>query len=230
MFKRARHKAIAEALAALNAELFMEAECFFGGGTSIVLLLDEYRESVDIDFLCASEAGYRRLRELTFGGRFEPLLDAGARLDQLREVRADQYGIRTWVGAGDTKIKFEIVRESRIGLSGGLDRKLGVPVLSRDDLYAEKLLANADRYADKVVLNRDVIDLGLMISRWGPIPGAACAKARAAYGTAIDAAYSTAAAKISDPEWLETCMRGMAMDRDLAKEILEALAEARLPE
>lgn len=30
--------------------------------------------------------------------------------------------------------------------------RLGVPVLTRDYLYAEKLLANADRWADKAVL------------------------------------------------------------------------------
>ncbi|MEA1941677.1 MAG: nucleotidyl transferase AbiEii/AbiGii toxin family protein [Pseudomonadota bacterium] len=229
MFERAHHKAVAQTLAALNKNLFLEAECFFGGGTSIVLLLGEYRESVDIDFLCASETGYRRLRELTFGGRFEPLLAPDARIDLLRDVRTDQYGIRTWIGVGETRIKFEIVRESRVSLSGALDARLGVPVLSRGDLYAEKLLANADRYADKAVLNRDIIDLGLMISRWGPVPGQAWQKARAAYGTAVDEAYKKAVASIRDPGWLETCMQGMAMDRSLAREILESFGEGYPP-
>ena len=62
MFKRVRHQVIHKLLQAFNREILQEAECFFGGGTAIVLLLNEYRESVDIDFLCSSRAGFRLLR------------------------------------------------------------------------------------------------------------------------------------------------------------------------
>ena len=64
MFKptRARHRVVMDALAALDAGFLERAECFFGGGTPIVLALGEYRESADIDFLCASREGYRALR------------------------------------------------------------------------------------------------------------------------------------------------------------------------
>ena len=59
---RPRHKLVLAALSALNADALAQAECFFGGGTRIAMALDEYRESADIDFLCASRAGYRALR------------------------------------------------------------------------------------------------------------------------------------------------------------------------
>lgn len=45
----------------------------------------------------------------------------------------------------------------------------------REDLFAEKLLANADRSADRAMYSRDAIDLGMMIAAWGPPPGAALA-------------------------------------------------------
>lgn len=99
----------------------------------------------------------------------------GTKLKTLRDVRTDQYGIRTLIGVADVSIKFEIVREARIQLAGEMDHRFGVPVLNRDCMYAEKLLANADRWADKAVLNRDVLDLSMMISRWGPIPDGAWA-------------------------------------------------------
>ncbi|WP_158641762.1 hypothetical protein [Candidatus Glomeribacter gigasporarum] len=38
---------------AFNSELLQEAQCSFGGGAAIALSLDEYRESADVDFLCA---------------------------------------------------------------------------------------------------------------------------------------------------------------------------------
>lgn len=59
MFSRPHHQAILKALGELDTDLLVRAECWFGGGTAIVLMLDEYRESVDIDFLCSSQAGYR---------------------------------------------------------------------------------------------------------------------------------------------------------------------------
>ena len=145
MFDRPHHNAIARVLKALDAKLLLRAEAGFGGGTAIVLQLGEYRESVDIDFLCASQDGYRLLREATFGGSLDLILAPGSGVVQLREVRADQYGIRTQIEADGTRIKFENVREGRIELSGAEDARLGIPLLSPSDMYCEKLLANADR-------------------------------------------------------------------------------------
>jgi len=51
MFKRPHHQRIDRILHAFKPEILEEACCLFGGGTAIALSLDEYRESVDIDFL-----------------------------------------------------------------------------------------------------------------------------------------------------------------------------------
>ncbi len=220
MFDRPHHNAIAQVLKALDAELLLRAGAWFGGGTAIVLKLGEYRESVDIDFLCSSKEGYRLLREATFGGSLDRVLAPGAGVTVLREVRSDQYGIRTQLEAARTRVKFEIVREARIDLSGEMDPRLGVPVLTRADMYCEKLLANADRYADKAVLSRDIIDLSMMISRWGPIPKIAWDKAEAAYGQTVRTAYDKAVEMISNPAWLRKCIEGMAIEETIGEEII----------
>lgn len=220
LFRRPHHNAILAALRSLNGDLFADAECYFGGGTAIVLKLDEYRESVDIDFLCASQDGYRILRQAVFGKGLAGLIRDGADVKELRDMKADQYGIRTFLEIQDTKIKFEIVRESRVPLSGEFDDAFGVPVLSREDMYLEKLLANADRCHDKSVMSRDIIDISLMMTRWGDIPDAAWERAREVYGDIVEAAYASAVEDIRDVDRLLECMKKMSMDENLVDEIL----------
>jgi hypothetical protein len=221
LFRRQHHNDILRTLRSLNGDLLLDAECYFGGGTAIVLNLDEYRESVDIDFLCASQKGYRKLRQALWGSsNLVGLQLPEAEIKTLRDVRADQYGIRTLIGVGDATIKFEIVREGRIQLTGEMDDRFGVPVLTRDCMYAEKLLANADRWAEKAVLNRDLLDLSMMISRWGNIPDSAWELADLAYGDTARKAYDQAVERVRNTEWLRECMSGMAMDPELEDEIL----------
>lgn len=226
MFRRQHHKDILKVLQSLNGDLLRDAECFFGGGTAIVLDLDEYRESIDIDFLCSSKAGYRKLRQAVYGpqGMFG-ILSPYTEIKVLREVQADQYGIRSFVGIENTKIKFEIVRESRIDLVGKMDKRYGVPVLNRDCMYAEKLLANADRWSDKAVLSRDLIDLLIMQSRWQPIPQSAWEVAENAYGDTVRKAYDSAVEQLSNESWLLKCMDRMDMDLGLKDEIVAQLVE-----
>ena len=61
-FTRPRHATVERILAQLDAGFLLDAQCYFGGGTRIVMSLGEYRESADIDLLCASRTGYRALR------------------------------------------------------------------------------------------------------------------------------------------------------------------------
>ncbi|PYE82212.1 nucleotidyl transferase AbiEii/AbiGii toxin family protein [Pseudoroseicyclus aestuarii] len=221
MFQRKHHNDILGVLRCLDGDLLQDAECYFGGGTAIVLKLGEYRESVDIYFLCASQEGYRKLRQALWGSSdLTGLLLPSAGIKTLRDVRTDQYGIRTLIGGTDVAIKFEIVREARIQLAGDMDDRFGVHVLTRDCLYAEKLLANADRWADKAVLSRDILDLSMMILRWGPIPDGAWDIAEGAYGDTARKAYDKAIARIRNPEWLRRCMAGMDMQPDLEGEVL----------
>lgn len=227
MFERAHHQRIEKLLRALNGSRLEKTECFFGGGTAITLLLGEYRESVDVDFLCASTDGYRELRAALFDGSLASLTLSP--LKQLRELRADQYGIRTFVEVDGVPIKFEIVREARIALTGAMHPGLGVPVLSRESLFAEKLLANADRGADRATFNRDAIDLGMMAVSWGPVPAESWALARLAYGSTIDAALADSVRRLGDPSWRSSCIAAMHMTESDGDRLLGALQATTPP-
>ncbi len=48
MFRRSHHNDILAVLRCLDGALHSGAGCYFGGGTAIVLALDEYRESVSM--------------------------------------------------------------------------------------------------------------------------------------------------------------------------------------
>lgn len=182
-------------LAGLNADFLGRAKCFFGGGTRIVLELNEYRESADIDFLCSDRAGYRELRSTISHDSLGALVCAPFEL--VREVRADQYGVRTVVQIDHEPIKFEIVNEARIDLAGASVDGLHVPCLDRTCCFAEKVLANDDRWLDESVASRDVIDIAYMIEAWGMqafIEGTR--RARDAYGKGAEASLRASAQKL----------------------------------
>jgi hypothetical protein len=218
MFKRPHHLRIHSVLKSMNGELLESTECYFAGGTAIVLALGEYRESVDIDFLCESADGYRALRTIIFESGLAGIFNTPPNL--LREVRMDQYGIRAVLQVDGFPIKFEIVNEGRIKIDGGIDPALGVPILARMDMYAEKLLANADRYLDVGVASRDIIDLAMMIDGWGAIPTQAWNKARDAYGDTIDKAFNGAIKKICERGYLVACVKKMNMEEAFVDRVL----------
>ena len=214
-FERPHHQRIAHVLQALNGDTLRQHGCLFGGGTCIALRHGEYRESVDIDFLVSDAAGYRELRQLLTGPHgLAAITHAHAQpLEALREIRADQYGIRTQVQMDGQPIKLEIVREARIALEPPVadDTVCGVSTLTRLDLAASKLLANSDRQADDGVFSRDVIDLAMMGL---PLPAlrAALAKAAEAYGPSVARDLGKASDRLQTRTgWLERCMQAMAM-------------------
>jgi hypothetical protein len=214
-FERPHHQRIAHVLSALDGDVLRQHSCLFGGGTCIALRYGEYRESVDIDFLVSDAAGYRALRQLLTGvGGLNAIVRAGAQpLVSLREVRADQYGMRTLVQMDGQAIKFEIVREARIGLAppGLSDMVCGISTLTPLDLAASKLLANSDRWADDGVFSRDVIDLAMMGLRL-PALREALHKAEQAYGPSVARDLGRAIDRLQQHHgWLERCMQAMAM-------------------
>lgn len=215
MFERPHHQRIAHVLSALNAPLLRENHCLFGGGTAIALRYGEYRESVDIDFLVSSLACYRNLRQLLTnpGGIAGIVREKATPLEQINEVRADQYGIRTLLRVAGQPIKFEIVLEGRIQLAAPSvsDEVCGVASLSSLDLATSKLLANSDRWGDDGVFNRDVIDLAMMKPSL-PLLRQALLKAHGAYGDAIRQDLDKALLRLQTRQgWLERCMQVMAM-------------------
>ena len=215
MFERPHHQRIAHVLAALDGDVLLQHGCLFGGGTCIALRYGEYRESVDIDFLVSDAAGYRELRQLlTSAEGINAMIRPGTQaLVMLRELRADQYGLRTVLQMDGQAIKFEIVREARIGLEtpGQDDVVCGISTLTPMDLVASKLLANSDRQADDGAFNRDVIDLAMMGLRL-PVLRLALAKAQQAYGPAVSRDLGKAIDRLQERHgWLERCMQAMAM-------------------
>ncbi|MBX3620005.1 MAG: nucleotidyl transferase AbiEii/AbiGii toxin family protein [Rhizobacter sp.] len=215
MFERAHHRRIAAVLEALDAPLLLAHRCLFGGGTAIALRYGEYRESVDVDFLVSDLAGYRALRERLTGPQgVQAVARAGVRLEAARELRADQYGLRTLLRVDGAEIKFEIVLEGRIELEppGDDDVVCGVASLTRLDLATSKLLANSDRWADDSVFSRDLIDLAMMQPR-GKLMKQAVAKAEGAYGASVRADLAKAVEHLLGREGrLERCMAAMQVN------------------
>ncbi len=223
MFKRAHHQHIAKILAAINSDLLQEAQCFFGGGTAIVLSLDEYRESLDIDFLCSSNDGYRLLRNAVSRDLGQLLRTP---IKHLRQVSVDRDAIRTVLEVDGTPIKIEFLKEGNTDLQGSIDPLFQVPTLSRVDMYTQKLLANADRGLDKATMSRDLIDLSMMIARWGDIPDNAWEKAHAAYGPYLIKGFYSAVRLTQDLSHLKNCLHKMHMNEHLVGQISEILDNA----
>jgi hypothetical protein len=180
---RDHHKVIMSVLENFNTDIMRSTECYFGGGTAIALMIDEYRTSVDIDFLCSSRDGYSELRELVHQKGIEGLFITDPPV-QLRSTRVDKDGIRTVFEVEDQAIKFEIISEGRIDLEGE-ESDLPLPTLSKECLFVEKLMANADRGMDKSGLSKDFLDLIMMQHKWGAIPDNALLTARKAYQSAV---------------------------------------------
>lgn len=191
-FHREHHQRIARVLSAMDADYLLANEVFFGGGTAISLMLNEYRTSVDIDFMVASQKGYKAVRESVFDRGLSDFFKGGLVPPLARECRADSDGVRAAFNIDNVSIKFEIVRESRIELTGGMDQFL-VPSLTPVSLFAEKLLANADRGNATGSQRKDILDLLAMQMEWGQIPEEAIKLASDAYGyRVIQDAYEKA--------------------------------------
>lgn len=215
MFERPHHNRIARVLYALDARLLRENGCLFGGGTAIALGHGEYRESVDIDFLVSDVGGYRNLRQLLgAAGSLGAIAREGAMpLTQTRDLRIDQYGIRTTLAVEGQPIKFEIVLEGRIALAppGAADEICGIATLAPLDKAATKLLANSDHWRDDGVFSRDLIDLAMMEPAL-PLLRQAVAKAEEAYGQSVLRDLEAAIELLQTRQgWLERCMQAMSM-------------------
>lgn len=231
MFEREHHRRVAAVLQSLDAELLAANACLFGGGTAMALRFGEYRESVDIDFLISHLAGYRFLRQRLSGpDGIQAIARPGMVLDQVREMRADQYGIRTMLRVTGFEIKFEVVLEARITLEapGPDDRICDVATLTPLDMVTSKLLANADRWRDDAVLSRDLIDLAMMAPP-KKLLKRAIEKAKDAYGDSVEAALAKAIEDLRlRPHRLDRCMEVMQMTA-LPKAVLWKRIKALTP-
>ena len=221
-FARPRHRLVWQVLESMNAELLASTRCFFGGGTRIVLELDEYRESMDIDFLCSDRSGYRTLRNMVTQRSFGDLFHEDVEL--MREIRTDMYGIRTFLLIDGEPLKFEIISEGRIDLSGEEIEPFPVPVLDRPSCFAEKLMANTDRGRDDTTRSRDLVDLAFMITKWSRDDlSVGLDSAIDAYGDSVQRELAAALTRFNDREYRDRCLADLSicdarrLDRGLKK-------------
>ena len=206
--------------------LLKNKRCLFGGGTAIALLHGEYRESVDIDFLVSDLPSYRNLRQLLSAeGGFATIARKGRpAFKQIREVRADQYGIRTTLSIADQPIKLEIVLEGRIELEmpAAKDEICGIATLTPLDMATSKLLANSDRWGDDGAFNRDVIDLAMMKPRLALLQQA-IGKAQGPYGQSIRNDLARTIQRLQDRQGVALFQGSHRQGRDADRSPLERL-------
>ncbi|HEX3573110.1 MAG TPA: nucleotidyl transferase AbiEii/AbiGii toxin family protein [Rhodopila sp.] len=222
-FSRPEHRAVAAALRAMDHDLLTRCKCWFGGGTEIVLELDEYRLSKDVDFLCSDAAGYRDMRSLATVHGTAGLFGGDVR--EARAFKTDQYGIRGIISVQDVPIRFEIIREGRIDVEGRPNPALGVPTLRSQDRIAETLLANADRCQDQSTAYRDAIDLGMLALRRGPFPEASRLKAEHAYGDDVGRKLAWALERLSHGDVARRAATSLGMDTALLAAAARALTD-----
>lgn len=212
MFKREHHLRIAAILQSLNSELLSQHGCLFGGGTAIVLAHQEYRESLDIDFLVSDLPGYQSLRSLIKEKGINVLAREGCTLDTMGSVRTDQYGIRTMLIVANVEIKLEIILEGRITLEPPVEKICGIHTLTALDMAASKLLANSDRWSDDSTFSRDLIDLAMLELPREKL-NLALKKAAFAYGESCERDLNKAIATLSRRKGrLEECMSALKID------------------
>lgn len=229
MFRREQHRKVLSLLHAFDSEILSRCGFFFGGGTRIVLDLDEYRESRDVDFLCSKAEGYADLRFKAatqgYSALFKPDSRNGVHFP--REMKIDQYGIRFPVEVDGDTIRVELIREARIDLDRGARPDWSpLDCLTIPDCFAEKILANSDRWADRQFLSRDLIDLAALRSPLGPIPEEAWDKVERAYKTAgRDDLLKAITAFAGDGAHQQRCFQGLQIDHP--EPILGGLNELR---
>jgi hypothetical protein len=216
LFSREHHIRIATVLQALDADLLARHHCLFGGGTAIVLSHGEYRESLDLEFLVSERTGYQALRQMLTGeNQINAIVRKGMTLNSVREIRADQYGIRTMLLVKEVEIKFEIVLEARIPIEAPAANGLicGIATLTDLDMATTKLLANSDRWHDDSVFSRDLIDLA-MLDMPRPSLTLAIEKASHAYGDSIVRDLNKAVDALRDRKGrLEECMTALKINK-----------------
>lgn len=186
-YRRPHHQAIELLLQAFNADFLSRNEVFFGGGTRIALELNEYRESVDIDFLCANSGSYRAIRSEITSDSLGAMVKDASTITLAREVRADRDAIRTFLinplRASERPIKLEFIHFDAYDLSRDPRKLFPVACIDKESCFLTKLLANADRFSEPN--NKDIIDLAMMHHAWGDIPKSVWSKADEMYGLKV---------------------------------------------
>ena len=165
-YKLAHHNIIESALKNFNNDFLKVHNILFGGGTRIALELNEFRESIDIDFLCPNKESYRAARQEVTNVTLGQLVHED--FVYARDIRADRDAIRLFIQFKDTNIKVEFVNFTDYNLKPYERDYFPVPSINKASCFTTKLLANCDRY--KSPPYKDIFDLVIMHEAWGDIP------------------------------------------------------------
>jgi len=228
-YKVKHHQVIKSALENLNADFFFEHNILFGGGTRIALELSEFRESIDIDFLCPDKVAYRAVREQVSNTSLGHLVKED--FVYARDIRFDRDGVRTIIDFQGTKIKMEFVSFDNYTLSSSnTPGVFPIPYLDQVSCFYTKLLANADRHL--VPPYKDAFDLLAMYKEWGSLPQRAITLAEEHYGQAgilpplMDALQDI----IAKPSRYEKVAESLKMNRAWIQDIVYIYPEKLLKE
>ena len=122
------------------------------------------------------------------------------------------YGIRTFLRVDGEPVKFEVIFEGRIPLTGEARSPFPVEILARSACFAEKLLANADRGRDSSANSRDVIDLAFMAANWPEEElRSGMATAQSAYGDAVRRELDVALSSPSHADYRQRCLDALSV-------------------
>ncbi|WP_062064548.1 nucleotidyl transferase AbiEii/AbiGii toxin family protein [Cellvibrio sp. OA-2007] len=232
-FHRPHHQRILQVLQKFDALYLAEHSILFGGGTRIALEIEEYRESVDIDFFCVTPTSYRAVRNEVSEKSLGALLMPNESLSFFRDIRADRDGVRTSIAFPDgDPIKLEFVHFDYFDFHADSRSDLfPVPFIDRESCFLSKLLANADRYSNGD--NKDIFDLCMMHRHWGAIPADVWTRADIKYGlkTVCRALERSLSLILSDPQAaLKIAIDRLSINPDLAQKLVAEYAQSFLDE
>ena len=213
------HQIIESALDNFNADFFCQNSIIFGGGTRIALELDEFRESIDIDFLCPNKASYRAVRQEVTNIELGKLVKE--EFEYIREIRADRDAVRTAIKVANSAIKLEFVSFDDYELTYEFNpEKFPVPVLSQESCFYTKLLANADRML--ISPYKDIFDILAMYKAWGSIPEKAITLAEGHYGekTVVPSLITALKDMLKSPENYIKAAANVKMNHDWIDDII----------
>jgi hypothetical protein len=201
------HHCLRVLIGSLNAPFLAVNGCFLSGATPVIFSLDEYRTADSLVLSCFGQNGYRQLREVVSHTSLGPIFRQPIEL--ARPVRADRFGIRTYVMVDSRPIHIEIYKEDRFRPAPGCPTS--ALTLSRSDMFVERLLANADQSLGATTVSAPAVDLAIMVSSWGAIPEEAWNKALNAYGSSVTQAYIAAVSMLRDAKCRSHCVHDLSL-------------------
>ena len=208
-FRRPRHAAIMGVLRRMDAAFLLENRCFLSGGTAAAMELGEYRRAEGMRFL--TEGGFSAIRCGVAHNSFGPVFREQP--DLAREVRPDQFGVRSFVNTDDGPIKLEILWTHAPPGVGAPRTGWPVPLVGRRALVTGLVLALFDLGSPKRAYFRNLVDLAFTSASWGnDVLADAMATCEQAFGERISEGLATALRLALDhaDAWAE-CMRDMSV-------------------